>query len=579
MMTRAVIATLLVPVVLALVIAGCNGGGGGGGDAVSTVPTPPVAPSGLTYTVPTAVYNIAEAITPNEATVSGDVDTFEISPFLPAGLSFDVLTGTIVGAPLVVSGPEDYTVTATGPGGQTSVTINITVIPLPVNDLEYDTPVVYALGVQITANAPGNPAAPGDVLDYTVSPDLPDGLQINANSGLIFGTPLVELDPTDFTVSELTTSGTNISIVDISIITTEPGDLAYLSPVTYFKDIEITANLPTQTGSPATEFEVSPPLPDGLELDESSGAITGTPTELSDPTDHTVTGTNSGGSTSAIVTIEVVEPTDCALQYETPVTYVPGVAAPDNVPTFDAACVLDSFTVSPDLPSGLTLDEDTGTISGTPDERTDRTSYTVKGTGIGGDSGVATVVITVGPIFKFILQDIEVHYPTDTGEASFSVKVSIEEGPDNEDFPNSMTAFQMGFKFDTTLIDAIEINQGTDLEDLNGGNGPDFFFPLIRLEGITIGVVISTLGSDQLIADEIREVLDVDFSTVADEFIDNDIGAIVDLFFDDTMGPVNEDGEVIVPIRNIVTLDDDGLEVEEDTVRVDGSVDLIPDEP
>merc|ERR1719329_1693632 len=45
-------------------------------------------------------------------------------------------------------------------------------------------------------------------------------------------------------------------------------------------------------------FSVDPPLPAGLALDATTGAITGSPTEAADSATYTITATNPSGSTS-----------------------------------------------------------------------------------------------------------------------------------------------------------------------------------------------------------------------------------------------------------------------------------------
>jgi hypothetical protein len=54
-----------------------------------------------------------------------------------------------------------------------------------------------------------------------------------------------------------------------------------------------------------TSYSVSPALPAGLSLDTASGVISGTPTSVTAKASHTVTATNSGGSTTATVSIVV----------------------------------------------------------------------------------------------------------------------------------------------------------------------------------------------------------------------------------------------------------------------------------
>jgi hypothetical protein len=101
-------------------------GGGDGG-------TP--APSNLTYSTNPATYTDNTAITQNSASVTGDVTSYSINPALPTGLSFNTSTGAITGTPLAIAAQATYTVTATGPGGNTTCDVVITVNPISISGL------------------------------------------------------------------------------------------------------------------------------------------------------------------------------------------------------------------------------------------------------------------------------------------------------------------------------------------------------------------------------------------------------------------------------------------------------------
>ena len=63
-------------------------------------------------------------------------------------------------------------------------------------------------------------------------------------------------------------------------------------------------------------YAVSPALPAGLTLDTATGVISGTPTAVTSTATYTVTATNTGGFTTASLSIAVVTPyTAWATQY------------------------------------------------------------------------------------------------------------------------------------------------------------------------------------------------------------------------------------------------------------------------
>lgn len=91
-----------------------------------------LAPSNLTYSVLRAVYTRNAPITNNiPSSNGGKINSYAISPMLPAGLNFDIITGVISGTPISLSASADYVVTATNSIGTTSVVINITVNDTP----------------------------------------------------------------------------------------------------------------------------------------------------------------------------------------------------------------------------------------------------------------------------------------------------------------------------------------------------------------------------------------------------------------------------------------------------------------
>jgi len=74
-----------------------------------------------------------------------------LTPFLPAGLSFNNNNGTISGTPAAASPATNYTVTAWNTGGSTATTVSITV-GAPI--ISYSSPVSYAIGAAITPLLP-----------------------------------------------------------------------------------------------------------------------------------------------------------------------------------------------------------------------------------------------------------------------------------------------------------------------------------------------------------------------------------------------------------------------------------------
>ena len=92
-------------------------------------------------------------------------------------------------------------------------------------------------------------------------------------------------------------------IVDFDVIfVTPPSSLSYTTPVIYTQNETITNNVPSVIG---TVNSYSPALPTGLTINPTTGVISGTPTVAVAAANYTVTASNSGGPTTAIVNITV----------------------------------------------------------------------------------------------------------------------------------------------------------------------------------------------------------------------------------------------------------------------------------
>ncbi|MGZ3944179.1 MAG: putative Ig domain-containing protein, partial [Mucilaginibacter sp.] len=178
-----------------------------------TLTVNPAAPA-ISYNSPNT-FVAGTAITPlSPSSTSGPVDTYSVSPALPAGLSIDVTTGIISGTPTTVIAAADYTVTATNVTNTATFPVNITINPaLPA--ITYNTPNTFTYGTAIT---PLNPTSTGGaVATYSVSPALPAGLSIDATTGIISGTPTAAIAAADYTVTATNATGTDTFIVNITV--------------------------------------------------------------------------------------------------------------------------------------------------------------------------------------------------------------------------------------------------------------------------------------------------------------------------------------------------------------------------
>ena len=376
----------------------CSGGGG-----TSTSNNVPTAPSGLTYSTNPAVYTVGVAITPNTPNSSGgNVSSYSVSPALPAGLSLNTSTGVILGTPTAAASSAIYTVTASNSAGSATAALSITLnsaVTAP-SGLTYSTnPAVYTAGAAITPNTPNSSG--GDVSSYSVSPALPAGLSLNTSTGVISGTPTAAASSADYSVTASNSAGSaNVALtITVNTYVTAPSGLTYsTNPVAYTAGAAITPNTPNSSGGDVSSYNVLPALPAGLSLNTSTGVISGTPTAAASSAVYTVTASNSAGSATVALTITVNTYVTAPnwLTYSTnPAVYTVGVAITPNTPNSSGGNV-SSYSVSPALPAGLSLNTSMGVISGTPLAAASSADYSVTASNSAG-SATAALSITVNP--------------------------------------------------------------------------------------------------------------------------------------------------------------------------------------
>ena len=347
-----------------------------------------LAPATLTYATNPANYTVGLAITANKPSNSGGKPTaYNITPALPNWLVMDPLTGVISGTPLAVTASTTYTVTASNGAGQTTVALTLAVNDIAPKSLVYSTPAaVYSKGSAATPNTPT--VTGGKATSYLVSPALPAGLSLDKSTGVISGTPSAVISATNFTVTAVNSGGSVTASVNITVNDAAPSNLRYsLNPAVYAKNKTITPNALTSSGGTPTSFAVSPTLPAGLALD-AAGVLSGTPTSESPATDYVVTATNSGGSATVTLSIEVKVVAPTGITYSVnPASYRVHTLITPNVPTTTGAAPT-NYSVSPALPAGLSLSGTTGIISGTPTAAASKGAYTVTASTSGGQVSV-----------------------------------------------------------------------------------------------------------------------------------------------------------------------------------------------
>ena len=324
---------------------------------------------------------------------------------LPDGVTFDEATNTISGTPSEV-GSYDITVTTTDENGnatETTFTIDVEDTTKPtVEDITDQTQEINTEINPIKIEATDNS---GQTVTNKVE-GLPDGVTFDEATNTISGTPS-EVGSYDITVTTTDESGNSeTTTFTINVEDTTKPTVESIAGQTQEINTEMTPiKIEATDNSDQTVTNKVDGLPDGVTFDEATNTISGTPSEVGSYTVTVTTTDENGNATETTFTIDVEDTTKPTVEDITDQTQeINTEINPIKIEATDNSGQIVTNKVE-GLPDGVTFDEATNTISGTPSEVGSYT-VTVTTTDENGNATEITFTINVKDTTKPTVEDI-----------------------------------------------------------------------------------------------------------------------------------------------------------------------------
>lgn len=422
------------------------------------------------------MYRVGLSISPIEINYSspiGSITSMTLNKPLPTGLSLDKIDSVnhvwrIRGNPSVSSPIDNYEITACGPTSPcatVSFQLGTGVAPTSLSyDISGRSDCVMDSGIPLCTFFKNQqfpditPIYNGDNVSFEVtagwqapmtqSAPMPSGIGLSAATGHIYTTSIGAMETTTncsaggagvclYTIRVFNGLGSITTQIKIKVLNTAVvlGNFNYGATDFIFRNntqipsLQVSwdnGNLPSCHGS-AGCYSISPTLPGGLSLSQNTGTISGTPNlnSIQNPISYTISATDpERGTRTTTIQIEIKQRVPSFVYNRNGSTFVIGKgqeisgAYINQELSYNAICgqsaiPVDNFSISPALPSGLSLrtgvlvcgvepSSTGGAIIGTANEISEETTYTITGCNSGGCHSVPFKLEVVPQVLKVV---------------------------------------------------------------------------------------------------------------------------------------------------------------------------------
>ena len=337
-------------------------------------------------------------------TVDGDYNEWTLIENSDAGTIRSTLTDLENGLEYVL---QLRAINSGGNGPVSEVTALTQSIPPPAFTDALD-PQYYQQGTPVTLKFPEVIGGEGQLtyeltlpvsgLTYTPPSDEDE------HGGVLSGTPTTAQDRATYTLTVTDEGGTVLTLSFILLVKADLiptfGD-SQVAAQNYVQNREIEAlTLPQATGGDGTlSHTLTPDLPDGLTFDVETHVLSGTPLEAIDETTYKLTASDADGdaiilSFSLVIAADLM-PTFGDSTMLTAQRYTMGIGVNLELPVATGGDGTLSYILFPSPPDGLTFDNETRVLSGTPIKTMVETEYTLTALDADGDAASLTFTLDV----------------------------------------------------------------------------------------------------------------------------------------------------------------------------------------
>ena len=339
-------------------------------------------PENLNYGESSIILLVGEEMQSLTPSFVGDgPEVWQINPRLPDGIVLDSESGVIYGTPINELRTSRYTIIASNNAGYSATTLNIEIFPIAPISIQYSSSSLHCImDKSCFLSSPNIEGGSPDL--WSIDPSLPHGMSLNMNGSIEGNTN--QIGDSNHTITISNKGGSVNTEIRIITIHESPLGLNFTQyNFTWIKNqfVRIT---PTISGGNVQSWSIYPLLPQGLRFISSDGSIEGKPIIVQEFHIYTISASNTGGTISTDIIIEIHDIVVSNLAYSSPVF---DLTQDENIgihaPSWGGGTPI-LWSIHPNLPYGLSFNTETGNLSGTAVNEQNWTTYTIWANNTGG---------------------------------------------------------------------------------------------------------------------------------------------------------------------------------------------------